>query len=147
MRHSLSLKRVMRKRVISPSVAKTAPISQEQLMSALAGLDDDKRRRDLARLVRQARTDAGMTQVELAETLGVNPNTGKPFHKNTIQNWERMEGSPDLWFRELEEATGKPSGWFEYQLDPFSRIVEMADDIAAIRKQIQGLETMIRKLL
>lgn len=116
-------------------------------MAALAGLDDDKRRRDLARLVKQARTDAGMTQVDLSEALGVNPNTGRPFHKNTIQNWERMEGSPDLWFREIEEATGKPSGWFEYQLDPFSRIVEMADEITAIRKQLVELRALIMKLL
>lgn len=147
MRHKRSLKQVIRKRVVSPAVAKTASISQEQLMAALADLDDDKRRRDLARLVKQARTDAGMTQVALSEALGVNPNTGRPFHKNTIQNWERMEGSPDLWFREIEEATGKPAGWFEYQLDPYSRIVEMADEITAIRKQLAELLALTRKLL
>ena len=34
------------------------------------------------------------------------------------------------------EATGKPAGWFEYQLDPFSRIVEMAAQLEAMMLQL-----------
>lgn len=115
-------------------MAKTQKIDVLALLEAAEG---DKRKRDLARLVKQARTDAGMTQGDLSDALGL--------HRNTVQNWELHKGSPELYFHEVEEVTGKPPGWFEYQLDPFSRILEMADALDAINRKLDSLETLIRK--
>jgi hypothetical protein len=75
---------------------KTARLAAEEL---LALYEQDKRKRDLSRLVKQARTDAGMSQVAL-----------------------------------------------EYQLDPFSRIVDMAKDISSIKQQLTDIETLVRRL-
>ena len=114
---------------------KTSPID---VLALLEQAEGDKRKREIVRLVKQARTDAGMTQPEFAEALGL--------HRNTVQNWELGKGSPELYFREIEEATEKPPGWFEYQLDPYSRILEMADSLDAINRKLDSLENLIRKM-
>jgi DNA-binding transcriptional regulator YiaG len=136
-------KKSLRKLLVSPPVRprseKTAPLTPEQLLTMLEEAEGDKRKRQLAQLVRQARTDAGMSQVDLSEALGL--------HRNTVQNWELRKGSPELYFREIEEAVGKPAGWFEYQLDPYSRIVDMAGRLDSIDGRIEELVRLVKKLL
>lgn len=124
---------------VAPVRPRTVPLSLPEFLALQAEAETDSRRLRLSQLAKQARTDAGMTQVGLAETLGL--------HRNTVQNWELRNGSPELHFREIEEATGKPAGWFEYQLDPYSRILDMADDIEALNGKMDLLLKTIRKLL
>ena len=38
---------------------------------------------------------------------------------------------------------GKPAGWFEYQLDPYSRIVEMAAQLDAIKEQLDRIYRLL----
>jgi hypothetical protein len=93
----------------------------------------EERRTAIGNLIKRARTDADMRQVGLAAVLFKSDAT-KPMHKNSVQNWEKGEGYAERYFRRIEDATGKPRGWFERQLDPIGWMQEMADDIAAIRK-------------
>jgi transcriptional regulator with XRE-family HTH domain len=54
--------------------------------------------------IKQARSDAGLTQAELAKAVGVT--------LRTVQNWEAGTRRPFGHLTELAEATGKPVTFF-----------------------------------
>jgi transcriptional regulator with XRE-family HTH domain len=101
--------------------------------------EEDDAGQSLGDVVRLARTGKGLTQAQAAKLVGV--------HKNAWQNWERDVSSPEMRLRAIEEALGYEEGWFELHLDPFAFIAAMAKDLEAIRRQLDGLETLVRRLL
>jgi transcriptional regulator with XRE-family HTH domain len=61
---------------------------------------------ELGRRIREARDDAGLTQPELAEQLGLS-------HPQSISRYERGETEvPQRRLRRIAEVTGKPLGFF-----------------------------------
>jgi transcriptional regulator with XRE-family HTH domain len=60
-------------------------------------------REQIVQRIAQARKDAGLTQADAADLLGV--------HKRTIENWEHVR-VPWKDLARLAEAYGKPLDWF-----------------------------------
>jgi DNA-binding XRE family transcriptional regulator len=100
---------------------------------------DEGERLTLAQLLKLARVEAGMTQTEAAEAIGMHPNSW--------QNFEYGKGRPDLWLPQIEIALGLPSGWFMAHLDPVGSVVRVVEDVAYIRTKVDELETLMRRLL
>ena len=101
-------------------------------------------RRELGRLIAQAREEAGLTQQELADRIGV----------KTAQSVSRYErGETEVRMRRLEriaEATGKPLTFFVKEAER----VEDADALAELAARMEALEQreeqsveMLRELL
>lgn len=84
-----------------------------------------------AQLVKLMRMQAGQSQKELADAIGVHPNT--------VANLENGRQDPIHWLRAIEEATGKPPGWSEAFLDPLAFIVRQQDDITHIRETVDEI--------
>ena len=80
-----------------------------------------------------------MTQQEAADAIGI--------HKNAWQNFEKGEGRPDLYTPQIEDAFGLGEGWFSLHRDPLAYVAGMADDVRAIRKQLDDLELLVRRAL
>jgi len=93
-------------------------------------------RLSLAQLVRLAREEAGLRQVDAAEAVGV--------HKNTWQNWERGIGAPELHVSEIEESLGLEPGWFTFHRDPYAQVMRLVDEVTEMRRI---LEKLAKKLL
>jgi transcriptional regulator with XRE-family HTH domain len=66
-----------------------------------ANRDDDKRA--VGRRIAEARRDAGLTQKELAQLVGVD--------ETSVQAWEQGRTSPYRRIRTLEYVLGRPGSW------------------------------------
>jgi transcriptional regulator with XRE-family HTH domain len=86
--------------------------------------------------IKQARQDAGLTQSELAEQLGLS-------HPQSISRYERGETEvPQRRLRRIAEVTGKPLGFFltddlETQEPP-----EDADTLALVHEVLEQLRDL-----
>lgn len=68
-----------------------------------------------AEALRHARNEAGLTQKELGRRIG---RSGR-----TVQDWERGIRTPTGYLSELEDALGKPPGWFSAQVNVLERLL------------------------
>ena len=87
-------------------------------------------------IVALMRTQAGKTQAEVAEELGI--------HKNSVANMERGRQDPIPWMRELEKVTGKPEGWADAFVDPLSFIMRQQEDIDHIRQTVDEILELLK---
>lgn len=102
---------------------------------------------ELGKRIRLAREDAGLTQSELAELLGLG-------HPQSISRYERGETEvPQRRLRRIAEATGKPLGFFladgdeaEAPAAPLADPATLAlakqilEELRALREDVQRLE-------
>lgn len=100
--------------------------------------EDEEARLSYHQLVRLAREEAGLTQQEAADLVGV--------HKNQWGNWESERGRPDLWTKQIEEAFGLDEGWFALRRDPLGFVSLMREDVVYIRERLDELYDLVRRL-
>lgn len=98
----------------------------------------------IGRRLAQARREAGLTQEELAELVGVTTRS--------VQGYEAGSVVPYRHLRQLEAATNKPTGWLLYGDDgpspPVGDVVErlahlveqIAEDAERIAQAVERLE-------
>jgi transcriptional regulator with XRE-family HTH domain len=98
---------------------------------------------ELGRRIRQAREDAGFTQSELAEELGLR-------HPQSVSRYERGETEvPQKRLRRIAEVTGKPLGFFLNDEPVDQEPTEDADTFALVQQileQLGDLRAAVRRL-
>jgi transcriptional regulator with XRE-family HTH domain len=89
----------------------------------------------LGELIRLAREDAGLTQPELAAEIGMSTRS--------IQEWENGRINATRHTHLIEDAIGKPRGWFNARLQPleniYSGIEEIVRELEKLRKEVRQL--------
>jgi transcriptional regulator with XRE-family HTH domain len=101
----------------------------------------------IGRRLAQARKEAGLTQEQLAEQVGVTPRS--------IQGYEAGKVVPYRHLKRLEEITGKPPSWLlrnETEPTPFSaevaeRLVSLVERVAAEAERLADAAARIEGLL
>ena len=101
----------------------------------------------IGRRLAQARKEAGLTQEQLAELVGVTPRS--------IQGYEAGKVVPYRHLKRLEEITGKPSSWFlrsemaspSLNGDVADRLVTLVERVAAEAERLADAAARIEALL
>lgn len=91
----------------------------------------------LGQVIALARKEAGLNQKELASELGLS--------YRSVQEWEGGRIDPTAHLREIEEVTGKPSGWISDQINPYAKVAEMAKDLAELRSDVREILALLRQ--
>jgi transcriptional regulator with XRE-family HTH domain len=82
----------------------------------------------IGRRIAQARREAGLTQEELGQLIGVTTRS--------VQGYEAGNVIPFRHLRKLENATGKSRGWLLYGDDDSGNVGDVATTLAALVAQI-----------
>jgi transcriptional regulator with XRE-family HTH domain len=83
----------------------------------------------IGRRLAQARKEAGLTQEQIADLVGVTPRS--------IQGYEAGKVVPYRHLKRLEEITGKPSSWFlRNETEPATLSAEFADRLVALVERV-----------
>ena len=91
---------------------------------------------ELGRRIRQAREDAGLTQSELADLLGLR-------HPQSISRYERGETEvPQKRLRRIAEVTGKPLGFFLTEEQMPQKPAEDGDTLALVQKVLEEVRAL-----
>lgn len=97
---------------------------EEAAKSDLAGVGDR---------IRQARQEAGLTQDELSDLIGVG--------MRQVQYYESGESNPYRTLRRIAEATGKSVGWLLHG-DPVTEPAEGAEILALVHRVLEELRAL-----
>lgn len=93
---------------------------------------------ELGRRIREAREEAGLTQPQLAETLGLK-------HPQSISNYERgVTEIPTKRLRRIAEATGKPMSFFVTDAPRLADPEMVEERLAAVELLLAELVSEVR---
>lgn len=93
--------------------------------------------KEIGARIRQARREAGFTQPQLAEIVGV--------ELRTVQGYEANEIDPYRKLRQLAEALGVTIGWLLHGERDVSAAV--GEKFEEIRQRLETLEALVRERL
>lgn len=88
-------------------------------------------------MIKLARVQADLSQEELGEMIGVSERSISEYERDNTPAWPHVE--------KIERATGKPRGWITNQLDPYQKVVEMAEALERIEELQQDILALLRQ--
>lgn len=91
----------------------------------------------LGEAIALARNQAGLTQTELGEKLGMS--------KRSVQEYEADNISALKHLQKIEEATGKPAGWIMSRVDPYEQVLGMAESIRRMEDMLHEVLALLRR--
>ena len=91
----------------------------------------------LGQLIRLARKEAGLSQRELADWIGMS--------YRSVQEWETDRADPTKHLRTIERVTGKPDGWISDHVDPYRKVSELDDRLRKVQKDVAEVLGLLRE--
>lgn len=94
--------------------------------------------------IQQARREAGLTQEQLADLVGVTPRTIQAYEGGHVDAYRKLP--------KLAESLGRPSSWLQHgengngPTEENDRLERILEELAELRRQLDSLSAHVRRL-